>query len=151
MNFNENWIVKYLNQAEFVAKGYSKDPSSKIGCVVVSEDNSLLSQSWNGFPRGVEDSDERLNNRELKYKLVVHSESNAICNAARNGVALNNSSIFVYGLPICSSCAGMIVQAGIKEVYIRYDKDKDLSRWEESWNVSKTIFEESGVLVHIEE
>lgn len=141
----ESWITKYLNQAEFVANNYSKDPSSRIGSVIVSKDNSIISQGFNGFSRGVVDSVCRLNNREMKYEFIQHAESNCITNAARNGIALNDSTIFVYGLPICSNCAGMIINAGIKNVYIRLKKDIDWSRWEESWSYSKIMFHEAGV------
>lgn len=140
-----NWIERYLNQAEFIANNYSKDPSSRIGCLIVSSDNVILSQSWNGFPRGIVDSEDRLNNRELKYQYIQHSELNSITNAARNGIALNNSTLYVYGLPICSNCAGAIVQSGIKNVYIRLKENVDMSRWHDSWNISKIIFHESKV------
>lgn len=140
-----NWIERYLNQAEFIANNYSKDPSSRIGCLIVSSDNVILSQSWNGFPRGVVDSEDRLNNRELKYQYIQHSELNSITNAARNGIALNNSTLYVYGLPICSNCAGAIVQSGIKNVYIRLKENVDMSRWQDSWNISKIIFHEAKV------
>ena len=61
------------------------------------------------FQRGIKDSEERLNNRERKYELVVHAEMNAIYNASLNGVSLKDSTLYVYGLPICDECAKGII------------------------------------------
>lgn len=145
-----NWTTKYLNQAEFIANNYSKDPSSKIGALIVSKDNSILSQGWNGFSRGVSDSEYRLNNREIKYKFITHGESNCIFNAAREGISIKDSTLYLYGLPPCNVCANAIVQSGIKNVYIRLKDGVDMSRWEESWVISKIIFEEAKVDWRIE-
>lgn len=141
----ESWINKYLNQAEFIANNYSKDPSTKVGAVIVSKNNSILSQGWNGFARGVKDYEFRLNDRAIKYTLIVHGEANAIYNASREGISLLDSSIYLYALPPCSHCANAIVQCGIKNVYIRLKEDLDMKRWEESWALSKLIFDEAGV------
>jgi dCMP deaminase len=140
-----SWTDRYLNQAEFIANNYSKDPSTKVGALIVSKDNSILSQGWNGFPRGVKDYDFRLNDRELKYKLVVHAEVNAIFNAAHEGISLKESVMYMYNLPPCNVCAAAIIQSGIKEVHIRLRQDSDISRWKDSWAFSQMMFEEAGV------
>ena len=80
-----NWTEYYMRH-QYLASEKSKDPSTKIGAVLVRGDN-IVSIGYNGFPRGINDSPERLNNREEKYFYVVHAESNAILNAARNGIA----------------------------------------------------------------
>ena len=90
------WSDKYIKLAKEIST-WSKDPSTKIGAVVVGADGQILSQGFNGFPRGIKDSEERLNNRERKYELVVHGEMNAIYNASLNGVSLKDSTIYVYG------------------------------------------------------
>ena len=68
------WASKYKHLAKEIST-WSKDPSTKVGAVVVGEHGQLLSQGYNGFPRGIKDSDERLNNRERKYELVVHRKN----------------------------------------------------------------------------
>jgi dCMP deaminase len=144
-----NWTKRYLDQTEFIAKSYSKDPSTKVGALIVSKYNAVLSQGWNGFARGVDDSAERYNNREVKYKLVCHAEINAICNSARNGIPLNDSSIYLYPLPPCSACATAIIQAGIKNVYVRASGDS-MERWKDSIEYTKLQFEEAGINMEIE-
>lgn len=144
------WCERYLNQAEFIANNYSKDISTKVGCVIVSIDNSVLTQGFNGFSRGVTDSIERLSDRKIKYSLVNHAEVNAIFNAAREGIALKNSTLYLFGLPPCNNCANAIVQSGIKNVVIRLKPHTDMSRWEESWAIAKVIFEEADIDWRIE-
>ena len=90
---------------------WSKDPSKKIGAVVIGENGQVLAQGYNGFPRGVKDTEERYNNRETKYNYIVHAEMNAIYNASWNGVSLKDATIYIYGLPCCHECAKGIIQS----------------------------------------
>ncbi|MBT7127172.1 MAG: CMP deaminase, partial [Candidatus Thioglobus sp.] len=80
MNALDKWDKRYLGLAAEVST-WSKDPSTQVGAVTVGSKKEVLSQGFNGFPRGIDDSDERYNNRDTKYKLVVHAEMNAIYNA----------------------------------------------------------------------
>ncbi len=49
---------------------WSKDPNTKVGAIAVGEKGQILSQGYNGFPRGILDKPERLNDREVKYQFV---------------------------------------------------------------------------------
>lgn len=130
---------------------WSKDPSTKIGAVLVNPDNVVLGMGYNGFPRGVADTDERLNNRELKYKLVVHGEVNAILAAMKNGHDLTGSRLYVYPtlmLPnICPECAKVAAQAGIAEV-IGYVAETT-ERWQVMAEASSIILEEAGIKLRV--
>jgi dCMP deaminase len=97
---------------------WSKDPNTQVGAVAVGDKGQILSQGYNGFPRGILDRPDRLNDRETKYKFVVHAEMNVIYNATYSGVSLDGAQLYVYGLPVCNECAKGIIQVGIKEVYI---------------------------------
>jgi dCMP deaminase len=123
---------------------WSLDPSTKVGAVIVGKTGQIVSQGYNGFPRGVKDSPERLNTREEKYKYVVHAEMNCIYNACRNGASLNDTTLYVYGLPVCSECAKGVVQVGISKVIMQHPAVIP-SHWEEKVLISKTIFNEAGV------
>lgn len=141
---NTSWDKRYLQLAKEVST-WSKDPSKKIGAVAVGAKGQILSQGYNGFPRGIKDLQERLDNRELKYKYVVHAEMNVIYNASYSGVSLAGSTLYVYGLPVCSECAKGIIQVGISKVVLpKYDSDM-LPRWKESWELTKSMFDEAGV------
>jgi dCMP deaminase len=123
---------------------WSLDPSTKVGAVIVGKTGQIVSQGYNGFPRGVKDSPERLNTREEKYKYVVHAEMNCIYNACRNGASLNDTTLYVYGLPVCSECAKGVVQVGISKVIMQHPVVIP-QHWEEKVLISKTIFNEAGV------
>ena len=138
-----NWSKRYLNLAKEVST-WSKDPSRKIGAIAVGSKGQILSQGYNGFPRGIDDTLERYNDRETKYKYVVHAEMNVIYNATFNGVSLDGASLYVYGLPVCSECAKGIIQVGIKNVIIFTD-DVVPELWTEMYNLSWSMFIESGV------
>ena len=139
---NIKWDQRYLKLAEEVSK-WSKDPSSKIGAVAVGSKGQVLSQGYNGFPRGVLDGPDRLNNREVKYRYIVHAEMNLIYNATYNGVSLDGSTLYVTGLPICSECAKGVIQVGIKRVVMPKQEIKE--NWKESWAMSKLLFKETCV------
>ena len=122
---------------------WSKDPSKKIGAVVIGETGQVLAQGYNGFPRGVKDTEERYNNRETKYNYIVHAEMNAIFNASWNGVSLKGSTIYIYGLPVCHECAKGIIQTGIKRVIMCYPEM--VPHWENSTSISSSMFDEANV------
>lgn len=137
------WTKRYLQLAREVSR-WSKDPSRKIGAVAVGSKGQILSQGYNGFPRGINDSDERLNDRPTKYKHVVHAEMNVIYNATFSGVSLDGATLYVYGLPVCSECAKGIIQVGIRRVYICAQDYIDTA-WMSSWSDSLKMFLEAGV------
>ncbi|HAY41412.1 MAG TPA: CMP deaminase [Gammaproteobacteria bacterium] len=142
------WDNRYLSLAKEVAT-WSKDPSSQVGAVTVGAKKEVLSQGFNGFPRGINDLAERYNNRETKYKFVVHAEMNAIYNATYSGTSLDGATLYIYGLPICSECAKGIIQVGIKRVVI--EKSKELENWNESVKLSRELFDEAGVELEIKQ
>jgi dCMP deaminase len=140
----EGWGDKYIHLAKEIST-WSKDPSTQVGAVVVGSDGQILSQGFNGFPRGIKDSEERLNNRERKYELIVHAEMNAIYNASLNGVSLKDSTLYIYGLPICNECAKGVIQVGIKKV-IAMRPEKYNIAWDKSNKNARNLFNEAEVM-----
>ena len=138
------WTRRYLDMAKEVAT-WSKDPSVKVGAVAVGSKGQILSQGYNGFPRGIKDTDARYNNREEKYKFVVHGEMNAIYNACHNGVSLEGATLYVTGLPVCSECAKGIIQVGITKVIMEYPKNIP-DRWRVSSRDTELMFREAGMI-----
>ena len=139
---SNEWDKRYLALAKQISS-WSKDPSRQIGCVAVGDQGQVLAQGYNGFPRGIADSPELYNNREIKYKYVVHAEMNAIFNASYNGVSLKGSTLYVHGLPTCSDCAKGIVQVGVKRVIM--DKQAIPESWQASWDLTRSMFDETGI------
>ena len=103
---NWKWQERYLDLAEEISK-WSKDPSTQCGAVAVCDKGQILSQGYNGFPRGIHDNIGLLEDKKSKYDRIVHAEMNVIYNACYNGVSLDGSSLYIYGLPLCSKCCLM--------------------------------------------
>lgn len=134
------WTARFINLAAHVAE-WSRDPSSKVGAVIVRPDKSIASVGFNGFARGVEDKADRLGDRPTRLLYTLHAEMNAILAAKE---PLTGHSIFVYPFQPCAHCAGSIIQAGIKEVYC---PSESVPRWEESFTAARTMFHEAGTVV----
>lgn len=137
------WTIRYMDLAKDIST-WSQDPSTKVGAVVVGQNGQIVCQGYNGFPRGVKDSQDRLNVREEKYKYMVHAEMNCIYNACHNGSSLKDTTLYVYGLPVCSECAKGVAQVGISKVIMQHPKEIP-NTWSEKFLITKTIFLESGV------
>lgn len=118
------WDKRFMDLAEHVAQ-WSKDPSTKVGAVIVDRCRKVVSMGYNGFPQGVDDDIDRYVDRPLKYSLVVHAELNAILNAKRD---VENCTLYVTLSP-CRECAKAIIQSGIYDVVykeLRQDLMTDL-------------------------
>jgi len=144
VDMSEKWDIRFVKLAMHIAN-WSKDPSTKVGCVVVGEDREIRSTGFNGFPRGIKDDEERLLDREQKYPLICHAEENAIMHAARIGVSLKGSTAYVTWPP-CSRCARSLIQSGIKEII--YPTPGEIpERWIDDFNISNGMISEAGVIV----
>lgn len=136
-----NWNEFFLGMAEYVSKK-SKDPSTKVGCVITDSRHRAVSVGYNGFPKGIEDND-RLNDRELKYKMIIHAEQNAMLFAERS---LEGCYLYVWPFQPCSNCASLIIQAGIKKVFT---VPNTTGRWEENFELARRNFWDAGVEFHL--
>jgi dCMP deaminase len=105
------WDRFFLRGCEWIASA-SKDPSKKVGTVIVRPDRTVVAAGYNGFPRAIADTTQRLNDRETKYSLVAHAEANAILTASE---PLHAYTIYTTLFP-CSNCAKLVIQAGLKRV-----------------------------------
>ena len=104
------WDKRYITIAKLVSE-WSKDPS-KVGAVIVTNEGIAL--GYNGFPMGIED-DERLSNRAKKLNMIIHAEQNAICQAAKLGISIEDATLYTRMTP-CRTCTMLIIICGIKKV-----------------------------------
>ncbi len=136
-----SWHRYFMDMAHKVASR-SKDPSTKVGCIVTSKDKVVVASGYNGIPQGVRDLPERME-RPAKYLWTAHAEENAVALAARVGASLRDGYAYVTHHP-CSRCARSLIQAGIQVVYV--DKGKT-NMPQEEFDVAKEMFTEAGVYV----
>ena len=150
---SERWDRQFLGLALYHSR-LSKDPSTRVGSVIVGPDREILSAGFNGFPRGVADTPERLNDRATKLQLVVHAEMNALLAAARTGMRLKGCTLFlaatdssgmVWGGPPCTRCTVEIIQVGISEI-VSYPVKSAPSKWHSDLLTARSLIEEVGIL-----
>lgn len=137
------WDIRFLQLAELVAS-WSKDPSTKVGAVIVDDQNRVVSLGFNGFPRGISDSEELLSVREKKYERILHAEQNAILFGASRDI--RGGTLYTHPLSPCNRCALEIIQSGIKRVVSLNDVSE---RWKDSIEISLDLFREAGITVDL--
>lgn len=135
------WDHRHLELAKLVAS-YSKDPSTQTGAVFVDDKNRVISTGYNGFPLGIADTPERLNDRETKYSMIVHCEMNALITAQ---CSLEGSTLYTWPFMSCDRCCVHMIQAGVKRVVApKASADKE-ERWGEAFKKTRALFAEAGV------
>ena len=140
----DKWDHRFLALAKHISN-WSKDPATQVGAVIThTRSKRVVSMGFNGFPAGVEDTWERLDDRGTKYEMVVHAEQNALMFA---GDRAEGCTLYVHPLPPCARCAVMIIQAGIKRV-VCDQPDFDHQRWGEAAKIADTLFREAGLGVN---
>lgn len=133
------WAVEL---AEHVAK-LSKDPSTRVGAVIFDEKRRIISTGYNGLPRGVRDTDQRLTDRSRKLRMVQHAERNALAFASRSV----DGATLVCTHPCCAQCAGAAIQAGISNVVWPKPSDEMVRRWGDDFADALVMFKEADVNV----
>lgn len=150
----DRWDTHFIDLCLLCAS-MSKDPSTKVGAVIVAPSKQTLSMGFNGFPRKIEDHPDRLRNRDQKLRLVVHAEMNAILGLLNMHVTLTQGSTLymaavdvpsekVWGGAPCIRCAVEMIQAGIAEV-VTLPLRLTPQRWLRDVRESRAVFEEAGV------
>lgn len=129
-----------LDMAAAVAKR-SRDPSTKVGAVIIRPDKSVASVGYNGFPRGMEDREEWYTDRDEKYDRVVHAEMNALLSSKENVAGM---TMYVTA-PCCKDCAKHIAAAGIKRVVWAQPNEAFLQRWRKGLERAIEVLAHSGV------
>lgn len=147
IEYMDNWDTYFFNIIDVVKKK-SKDPHTKVGCVIVGLDKEIRTTGFNGFCRGVFELDPSRWERPEKYFWVEHAERNAIYNAARVGINLINCIAYVQILP-CVECAKALIQSGIKVVKVsksEYEKREENLKVLHGENYEKCVFNDKKIL-----
>jgi len=141
-----DWDRRFLQMAALVAS-WSKDPSTQAGCVLVDSNNRVMSVGFNGLPRGAIDSYSMLNNREIKYKVIIHAEENALLfSDLSSGKDLK---AYVYPLPPCARCASKLIQAGVKHIVTVKPSEDLLTRWGDDFALAESMYTQADVNITI--
>lgn len=138
------WDDYFMTMVYLVASK-SKDDRTKIGAIIVGTNKEIRSTGYNGFVRGLDDTNLERHKKGEKQYWFEHAERNAIYNATLIGTSLSNCIMYTQGIP-CMDCARGIIQSGIKEVVIDEKWITNYSRdFVERDQRSMEIFKETGV------
>jgi len=138
-------IGEYIKEAYKFAAAHSTDLSTQIGVVLVNEAGYPVAWGANHFPRGVAETEARLQ-RPAKYLYVAHAELEGVLDAARRGVPTEGATM--YGTWVaCNECAKSIIDSGIVKV-VGHKKTMDSApeRWLEPIRIAAEMFKEAGVI-----
>ena len=155
-----NWPRRFLRLANHLAVEWSKDNSTKVGCVLVNpRTNAVIATGVNGFARGVEEHPTSPRwTRPTKYLWCEHAERNAIYNAARHGHPTDGCVAYLNWNPttsICCACARAFIQCGIVAVYGPQNSVQqpagfvDDSGWRTECTTAAAMLAEAGVKVEV--
>ncbi|MBT2968948.1 MAG: hypothetical protein B6D72_06495 [gamma proteobacterium symbiont of Ctena orbiculata] len=133
------WDTRFLGLAAYIS-AWSKDPSSQVGAVI-TDGNRIVSLGYNGFAAGVEDKQERLDDRDCKLNLTIHAEENAMIFAKRG---LTDCTVYVTHPP-CPRCASKLIQEEVARIVYITPSEDFLSRWADDIKLSTEMYREAGV------
>ncbi|MDR0972090.1 MAG: cytidine/deoxycytidylate deaminase family protein [Bacteroidales bacterium] len=147
-----SWDEYFMSLADSVAKRATCD-RGRSGCVIV-KDKQILVTGYVGSPIGLAHCDEV--GHLLKETIhedgtitkhcvrTVHAEQNAICQAAKRGIALEGATLYCRMTP-CRTCAMMIINCGIKRVVCqkKYHQGEESEKMFKDAKIEIIFFEDS--------
>lgn len=148
----DKWDARFMEMAWVISKWASCfQPNRRIGCVIV-KNKRIVTTGYNGAPAGVRSCAERGECLRRKKNIAsgtmqevcyaVHAEQNAIIQAAKLGVSLQDATLYCTHQP-CVICARMIINSGVKKVIYKHGYPDAFAL---------ELFKESGVeIVRFEE
>ena len=137
----DKWLARYAKLARFIADEWSKDPTTKVGAVLVGINRRHIALGYNGFPPGVGDTWDRLVDRGIKHRLTQHAERNVLDNAWFD----TRGSLLVTTMFPCSECVKSMVSRGVLMVYT--PRPVTWEPWKSDADLSTMLMKEAGIHV----
>lgn len=116
-----DWSTYFMNLAEAVSTK-SRDPSTKVGAIIVNKDKKIISTGYNGMLPGFPDTPENWT-RPRKYDLVIHAELNALLYAKQD---LTGCAVYCTLQP-CKDCTKALIASGIKDIFYKEDRKDEIA------------------------
>jgi len=139
----KKWDYRFLGLAAQIAT-WSKEPNTRVGCIIVNDKRRIIATGYNGFPRGVKDTMDRIEDREMKLAMTLHAEENALLFA---GQAVEGCTAYVTHPP-CSLCTAKLIQCGIKRiVHAKLIDESFRKRWGASLTLGRQLAAEAMVVM----
>lgn len=141
-----DWDTFFLRMTRLVAEK-SKDRSTKVGCVIVGPGYTLRSLGYNGFPRDVDDGNDKYHERPLKYLMTEHAERNALYNALRSNIPVFGCRLYVNYHGCCADCTRGIIQSGISEIITTTVDFPGVGAWQDSLDAARDMLKQARIQV----
>jgi dCMP deaminase len=125
------WDEYFMEFAELTAKR-SSSQKLQVGAVI-AKNNRVISTGYNGFLPGLQHESMHRDGREVN---TVHAEQNAIADAAKRGVSVANSTMYITHHP-CLDCTKLILACGITDIKYLHDYNNDA--------IARSLCSQSGV------
>jgi dCMP deaminase len=138
---SDTWRDRFLCFALFYST-FSKDTSTKVGCVITDSLNRPIGFGTNGFARTYQHDEATFEDRVEKYKRVLHAEENAIYNATKE---VRGGTAYI-SHPPCLHCSHILAQNGISKVV----SIKPTGEFADRWCIKETTFELDALGVEFE-
>lgn len=145
LNENESqhkWDAFFMSIA-LVTSLKSKDTNTKVGAVLVDNEQHIIGTGYNGFPRGIDDDALPMERTgewlDTKYPYVVHAELNCIINSI---MSAKGSSMYCTLFP-CNECAKALIQAGVRRIVYLWDKHHD----DDAYKASRKLLSMAGIII----
>ncbi len=136
---DQKWDKRFMSMADLVSS-WSKDPSTKVGCVLVDGSRRVVSVGFNGPPSKTVDSEYP---REVKLRRSIHAEANALHFANSD---VSGCTAYVTHPP-CANCTGHLIQRGISRIAAKVGSRAFESRWADDIKEAEAMCSESGVML----
>ena len=112
------WDEYFMNLAITVSERGTCD-RAYVGCVIVNEDNRIVTTGYNGSIKGNPHCDDIGHTmRDGHCIATIHAEMNALLYCAKEGISVKGCKAYVTHFP-CLNCTKSLIQAGIKHIYYR--------------------------------
>ncbi|WP_025642507.1 deoxycytidylate deaminase [Schnuerera ultunensis] len=119
MGKRKTWNEYFMQIAEIVATRSTCD-RAEVGCLIVNDDNRIVSTGYNGSISGNPHCDDVGHTmRDGHCIATIHAEMNALLYCAREGISVKDCKIYVTHFP-CLNCTKALIQAGIKKFFYKH-------------------------------
>ena len=135
-----DWDERFIGLARHIA-GWSKNPSTKVGAVVVDRTGCIVSEGYNDVVRRIELTEAQWNDSATRRFYGVHAEANVILHARIAN--LNDCVLYVTHFP-CVACAKLIIESGICIICV--PESAGIETWEDEQAKAQEMFLEAGIL-----
>ncbi len=115
---------EYFISAAILISSRSTCSRLNVGCVIVSggeHKNRIIAAGYNGYLPSAPHTSCIRDGHEMA---TVHAEQNAVSDAARRGVSLSASIVYVTHFP-CINCAKLLISSGVKTIKYLHDYHND--------------------------